>query len=304
MPPLSLDQRTDECAERTACGDTLMLGTSAGIRGVHDPRALPLDTVTYLLRADAARRRMGDAQGLFFAFDKRLDGDSSDQPAIDHRTQRLRQLLSTLLPHFAMTTQSALEERGLQDTLARVEPCAAIDNEELRHYTRMQTAQVLHMRAEARNGSAHRFAKFGWILSRRGNGTPVGGEANFDALLPDDLPIERIYTAPAFPLDSTNGKAPYLLNESDRAVRVCIPHNASEIGAEVEKVQSGISRIVHDTLRATAATVLGLQSEIHAPDDALCTLPLSKPMKERITDERQLAKLRELLCAALHHLLS
>jgi|GEM_PF-5793816 len=303
MQTLTLHQRTDERPKRAHHGHTLMLGTSAGIRDVHNPRTLPFDAVTYLLRANAARERIGDATGLFFAFDRRLNGDTTDQAAIQQRTERLRQLLGVLLPHFGMTTHSELEARGLASTVERVQPCAEIENEELRQYTRIQTAQVLHMHEEARNGSVHRFAKFGWILSRRGNGTPVGGEVNFDQLLPSDTAIERIYTAPAFPLDSTNGKAPYLLNESDRAVRVCLPDHEADVGGEVLKVQSGISRVMHGTLRVTAEAVLGLRSEVHSPDDELVTLPLTKTMKQRISDENALADLRELLSASLRKLL-
>ncbi len=303
MQSLSLPQRTDERPKQTHQGHTLMLGTSAGIRDIHNPRTLPFDVVTYLLRANAARERIGDATGLFFAFDKRLNGDTTDQTAIQKRTERLRQLLGVLLPHFGMTTHSELEERGLASTIECVQPCAEIENEELRQYTRVQTAQVLHMYAESRNGSPHRFAKFGWILSRRGNGTPVGGEVNFDRLLPSVTAIECIYTAPAFPLDSTNGKAPYLLNESDRAVRVCLADHEADVGNEVLKVQSGISRVMHDTLRATAETVLGLRSEMHSPDDELVTLPLTKVMKQPISDKHALADMRDLLSASLRKLL-
>lgn len=303
MQSLSLPQRTDERPKRAHHGHTLMLGTSAGIRNVHNPHTLPFDAVTYLLRANAARERIGDAAGLFFVFDRRLNGDTSDQAAIEQRTERLRQLLGLLLPHFAMTTHSELEERGLASTVERVQPCAEIDNEELRQYTRVQTAQVLHMHAESRNGSANRFAKFGWILSRRGNGAPVGGEVHFDQLLPRDTAIERIYTAPAFPLDSTNGKAPYLLNESDRAVRVCLADHEADVGGEVLKVQSGISRVMHGTLRAAAEAVLGLRAEIHSPDDELVTLPLTKAMKQRVTDEHELSDLRDLLSASLRKML-
>ncbi len=303
MQSLTSHQRTDEHPKRTRHDHTLMLGTSAGIRDVHNPRSLPFDTVTYLLRADAARERMGNAAGLFFAFDRRLNGDTTDQPAIEQRTERLRQLLGLLLPHFSMTTHSELEARGLASTIERIRPCAAIENEELRQYTRMQTAQVLHMQTEARMDSAQRFVKFGWILSRRGNNTPVGGEAHFDQLLPDDSGVERMYTAPAFPLDSTNGKAPYLLSESDRAMRICLPDSAADIGGEVLKVQTGIHRVMHDTLRATAETVLGLRPEIHAPDDEVAALPVTKAMKQRVSDERALADLRDLLSASLHTLL-
>lgn len=71
MQSLTLNQRTDERPKRAHHGHTLMLGTSAGIRDVHNPRALPFDAVTYLLRANAARERIGDATGLFLAFDRR-----------------------------------------------------------------------------------------------------------------------------------------------------------------------------------------------------------------------------------------
>ncbi len=302
MQSLTSPHRADERPKQVHHGDTLMLGTSAGIRHVHDADALPFDTLTYLLRADAERTRR-NATGLFFVFDKRLNSDIDEQAIVQRRTERLRQLLAAILPHFHMVTHSDLEKRGLASTLEQVQPCTTIEHEELREYTRIQTAQVLHMHAESRNGIAHRFAKFGWILSRRGNNAPVGGEANFDHMLPRDLGIESVYTAPAFPLDSTNGKAPYLLNESDRNVRICIPRQAADIGSEVLKVQGSISRVVHDTLRATAETVLGLRPEVHAPTDELATLPLTKPMKLRISDERLLADLRELLSASLQKLL-
>lgn len=303
MHSLNLHQRTNEHPKQVHHSHTLMLGTSPGIRNVHNPQALPFDTVTYLLRANAARERIDEASGLFFSFDRRLNGDTTDQAEIQERTERLRHLLVVLLPHFEMTTHSELEARGLISTIERIQPCTEIKDDELRQYARIQTAQVLHMQAEACNGIAHRFTKFGWILSRRGNGALVGGEINFDKLLPIDAGIECIYTAPGFPLDSTNGKAPYLLNESDRAVRVCIPACDTDVGGEVVKVKNSISRVVHDTLRATAEVVLGLRSEVHSPEDELVMLPLTKAMKQRISDERSLTDLRELLCASLRKLL-
>jgi len=303
MHSLTLLQRIDERPNKTHYGHTLMLGTSAGIRGVHDPKVLPFDTITYLLRANAARENLDDTSGLFFVFDKRLNGDTTDQTIIDQRTERLRQILDTLLPKFRMTTHRELEARGLASTNERVRPCADIVSDELREYTRIQTAQVLHMQAEAYTDSAKRFTKFGWILSRRSNGVSVGGEANFDQLLPNDAGIECVHTAPAFPLNSTNGKAPYLLNEADRAIRVCLPDYEANISDEVMKVQSGISRIAHDTLRATAETVLGLRSQIHSLNDELVTLPITKAMKRQISDERALTDLRDLLCASFRKLL-
>jgi hypothetical protein len=283
-------------------GDTLMLGTSAGVANVHDPRVLPLDTVTYLLRAEATRKRLHDTAGLFFAFDARINGDTSDQPQIQHRTERLRQLLQRVLPHFDMVTHSELVDRGLAATLEGIPANAAIELPELREYTRMQTAQVLQMQAEARNGTPQNFTKFGWMLAMRGNSVPVGGEVHFDEHLPPD--ITRMYTAPGFPLDSSNGKAPYLLNEADRATRICLPETTADIVDEVQKIRPGLSRLMHDTLRATAETILGLRSEIHAPNADVVTLPIYKTMKQRLTDESTLADLRELLAASLRHLLS
>jgi hypothetical protein len=300
---LSRQRIDDPPAPHVRHGHTLLFGTSAGIRNVHDPRALPMDTITYFLRANAARERIDNGNGLFFAFDKRLHGDTSDHAAIQQRTERLRQLLGLLLPDFAMKTHSELEERGLAATIERVEPCPAIENEELRQYTRVQTAQVLQLYEESLQGAKQRFAKFGWILSRRANGVPVGGEVNFDQLLPDTIPIERVYTAPAFPLDSTNGKAPYLLSESDRQTRVCLADREADIGPEVLKVRSGINRVMFRTLQVTAEAVLGDRSEIHSPDDELVTLPLTKAMRQQVTDERELADLRELLSASLRKLL-
>lgn len=276
-----------------------MLGTSVGIRNVHDPLALPFDTVTYLLRADAARKRM-DANGLFFAFDKRLNGDDADHADVRKRTERLRDLLGVLLPHFTMTTHTDLKARGLDATIERIQPRADIENEELRTYTRAQVAQVVHMREEAMRS---RFTKFGWMLSRHGDGSPKGGEVNFDESLPADIQVERLYTAPAFPLNSSNGKAPYLLNEADRHTRVCIPETAEDIGREVRKINGDTTRLMCNTLFATASTILGQRDEIHASDDELVTLPLTARMKERVRDERVLADLREIVSASLHTLL-
>ncbi len=303
MQSLTCPQQKNNLPQKADYNHTLMLGTSAGIRNIHNPCALPFDTVTYLLRANAERERMNHATGLFFAFDRRMNGDTTDQADIQKRTERLRQIIGALLPHFVMTTHSELEEQGLASTLEQVQPCAEIENEELRNYTRIQTAQVLHMYAKACNNSGHCFTKFGWILSRRGNGTPVGGEVNFDQLLPRDIPIERIYTSPAFPLDSVNGKAPYLLNESDRAVRVCLPNHQDDVGMEVQKVQSGITRLMYETLKATAETVLNIRASIHLPEDELVTLPITQRMKQRVTDEQELSTLRELLSTSLHKLL-
>ncbi len=284
-------------------GSTLLLGTSPGIRGVHDPAALPFDVVTYLIRAEVARKRMPKASGLFFAFDARLDGDGCDDPIIHHRTERLRQLLRKLLPHFAMRTHRELEATGLASTLERVPSLSDIDDTGLRQYARVQTAQVLHMQEQAHNGRPEPFTKFGWILSRRGDGSPVGGEANFDQFVLKDSGIEFVYTAPAFPLRSSNGKAPYLLHEADRSDRVCLVDHPDQIGAEVAKVQPGITRVMYDTLRITAQAVLSRHSFAHQRLDELAQLPLSKAMKQRVTDPREIDDLRQLLFASLHPLL-
>lgn len=279
-----------------------MLGSSAGIRGVHDAAVLPLDTLTFLLRAEDARKKMGDANGLFFAFDKRLDDPGSDG-IVRRRTERLRDLLHRLLPHFAMRTHTDLENSGLASTLERVAPASSIEDAGLRAYCRMQTAQVLLMHEQSRNGSPSRFTKFGWILSRRGNGAPVGGEANFDDLLPADIAIEKMYTAPGFPLDSTNGKAPYLINDADKPVRVCLSNQAADVGDEVLKVKPGITRLAHDTIRATSERILGMRDDVHPPEHELAALPVAKVLKQRIDDPKMIEDLRELLSASLRTLL-
>lgn len=283
--------------------DTLLVGTSPGIRQVHTPRALPFDTVTYLLRAEVARTLRSDATGVCFAVDSRLDGDRTDAAAIQCRTERLRALVHTILPAFHVRTHGDLLADGLEDTLERTPAPPTVTDSSLRHYARVQTAQVLHLRHRYAPTPDRRLTKFGWILARRSGHRPEGGEVHFDRLLPADAAVETEYTAPGFLLSACNGKAPYLLSEADRAERICLVDDAADIADEVTKIRPGISRLMVDTLRATAETVLGERGRIHDAADPMVTLPLAPQLHRPVTDARELSDLRECLTAALSRLL-
>ena len=281
-----------------------MLGTSAGIADVHNARALPFDTLTYILRADAEREKIPRSHGVFFAFDKRLHMNACEKQDVTIRTERLRTILSKVLPHFLFKTHTDLERDGLDETLAAVQANSAIEHEERRLYTRMQTAQVLHMHTMFCGSASSTFTKFGWILSRRASGVPVGGEAHFDAELPAIENFRTLYTSPAFSVNSTNGKAPYLLNTSDTDTRVCIPEHRKDIDAELKKIQTGIRRVTLETIRTTAAVLSGISGSSELLHTKLTKLPLSKPMKRTVEDPKEISSARDLVSTSFETLLS
>lgn len=281
----------------------LLTGTSSGIRQVHDPEQLPFDTVTYLLRADSARARLLQARGLCFAVDTRLDGDTTDAPAIAARTERLRTLVAALVPQFSFVTHSDLEADGLADTLATTDQHFHIPEPDRRHYARIQTAQVLHLRKQAQAQGAESFTKFGWILGRRASG-PTGGEVHFDQSLPADAAIQTQYTAPGFLLSRSDGKAPYLLASNDVHDRICLPYTRADIDQELQKIRPGISRLMAVTLSATAQTILGDRSEIHDPDADFVQLPVPGHLRQAVHDQQHISDLRACVEAAFSRLLS
>jgi hypothetical protein len=281
----------------------LLTGTSPGMRQVHDPEQLPFDTVTYLLRAESARARLANARGFYFVVDTRLDGDTTDAPIIAARTERLRTLVAALVPQFSFVTHGDLEADGLSETLAATDPHLHIPEPDRRHYARIQTAQVMHLRKQAQAQGAVSFTKFGWILSQRASG-PAGGEVHFDQSLPASAEIRTEYTAPGFLLSRSDGKAPYLLARSDEPDRLCLPHTYADIDRELAKIRPGISRLMVETLRATALAILEDDFDIHDSAVELVQLPVLKHLRQPVNVLPELADLRARLEAAFSRLLS
>jgi hypothetical protein len=276
--------------------NTLLLGTSPGIWGTHNPEAVPFDTVTFLLRAEQARAA-SNAHGVFFAVDSRMNGARIDQDAIARRTDRLRALVERVTPAFEMHTQSDLDRRGFSATLDGISH-PDIAEERLRHYTRVQTAQVAHLFSESRqHGRDGVFEKFGWMVSRD-NGKPFGGEATFDASLPETLLIQRTYTAPGFDLLEAKAKAPYLAGFKP-SERVLIPSRTDRIARELGKLHRGVRRIGLETIRTTALVLLGEMPPSAVNAEELAILPLAAEMRLVIQNKSTIRDVRNLLEAAL-----
>jgi hypothetical protein len=290
--------------DRKTTNGTLLLGTSPGARGIHRPDALPLDTVTYLLRAEVERSRL-NAQGILHLIDKRIDGDESDRASVEKRTDRLRLLIHRLAPSFRIRMQSALEEDGFDHKLHQAPhpSITEITDDGRRAYTHLQTSAILHLREEEqRLGDEGPFRKFGWVLTKKEGGIAHGGEATFDAFLPSTVPL--IHTAPGFLLSQAMGKAPYLLQESEVDDRILVPETIEDIPREIAKIKPGICRISAHTLLATCRILLREKEISHVMDPALVQLPVSRESKTRIDDIAFLDKAKQMTAAALATLAS
>lgn len=283
--------------------NTVFFGVSPGIKGIHNPGALPIDTAALLLRAEQRSIAL-KAGSVLHLINTRIDGDQSDIHDVHRRTERLRRLVAQLTPDLLIRTQTELAETGIERTIAQfpMEFFAEINEDELRRYTHLQTASVWHIRQEMlRAGRKGIFEKFGWILGRKGSGIPDGGEAKFDRFIPRSIEVQ--YTAPGYTLDDGAGKAPYLLgiNETDR--RICIPETRDGIPAELAKIKPGIRRISFDTLHTICRAILKKNEREQLNDPRLITMPLSSDRKEEMNEARLLEDLQQLLEITLQKLL-
>lgn len=290
----------------------LLVGTSPGKKNLHVPEHIPFDTVTYLLRAEQMRQRFA-VNGVFFALDERVfdEKDTADTAAIENRTDRLRDLVTRVAPAFSFVTHSELmkdgrlPERLKEDTNTYPE----LKDEELKEYTRLQTATVRALLLPDSESShdetqpLDRRYKFGWIASRRKDG-PHGGEVSFDQHLPSADRITPMYTAPAYNMGGKHAvRAPYLFQRSDS--RVCVPESPEGIEAEMEKIVPGIRQIHYKTLLRTARVILGEEKAGTLERREIVRTPPPQSMTDNeITSPAAITFLRDKLGAALDILTS
>lgn len=263
----------------------MMTGVSPGIRGEHDPAIIPVDAVTYFVRAGLAAQQKG-AELNFVLLDERcsLDADpqdEADREALTLRNRRIQGLLQWTLPEARLLAHSQWDSQELGDRIRAAHPSTEdITSSEsissqfkgdeararlYRQYTNLQTAVVLGSLDTNRQGQPiHRRdrLKLGWVSHFDAAGQPVGGEVSFDRYLPQGL-VTPVYVHSAHRLfDPSHGSsnqscAPYLVQNTERHQRIFIPIRKSGVGAEVAKLHPGISLWNYREMEAMADVVNG-----------------------------------------------
>lgn len=262
-------QRSPLALETTDLPPVMTTGISPGIRGEHDPNIIPIDAITYFVRAGIAAEEAG-AQLNFVMLDERcpLDtdpNDDADREALAHRRARMLRLLGWTLPNARLLLRSEWDAQDLKERMHAAHPATEdITSGETiksffkgdasraglyRQYTDLQTAVVLGALDTNRQGQPlHDRArlKLGWVSHFDAKGQAVGGEVTFDRYLPQGL-VTPVYVHSAHRLfdsshvSSNQSCAPYLVQNGERHQRVFIPERLSQIEAEVAKLHPGIT---------------------------------------------------------------
>lgn len=281
----------------------MMVGTSPGKLATHIPRAIPLDTITYAIRASLAARDH-HASGVFLALDKRLPatGCKKDAAAIHHRTERLRAIVRDYTK-LQFVTESDLQGEML-DSIRHEYPLMMFHGTDHPEYWQRQTAIVLRSLGVSAQPGPHppSLYKFGSIITRNVDGSPHGGEAQFDTYLPAEHNIVPIYAPPAYTLQG-DWAVPYLLHTNHQQSRIVLPSDRNQLEREVNKLKHGISKITYDTYATTARVVLGEAPSTMLNHPTIISLPLAEKMTLPVHNSHDIHDLRGLLKAALTKLL-
>jgi hypothetical protein len=275
----------------------MMLGTSPGILHRHDPASLPLDAVTYMLRADEARREL-DADGVFLALNDRHDVESgkTDAKAIYQRTARLREFVQRLTG-LKFVTNSDFNPEALERTYKQ-QDLQFFSGAKSPTYWQRQTVVVLHSLGvpDGKPVGAPLY-KFGSIDDRDEKGNPLGGEVQFDGYLPANL-VQPVYAPPAYTVKGVKA-VPYLMDFDGKQERIAVPFRHNQIDRELAKLDTGVSRITYDTWMATAQVLLNEEPPAAVNNPSIVELPLRPERRELVTDAASLDLLRAKLRASL-----
>jgi hypothetical protein len=275
----------------------MMLGTSPGIYEKHDPAGLPLDAVTYMLRADEARKLL-DADGVFLALDKRHEPSPGkvDEKAIRQRTDRLRELVQRLTG-LRFITESEFDPEALERTYDDYDP-ELFGGAKSKSYWRRQTVVVLHsLGAPESKPAGVPLYKFGAVKTRDAAGMPMGGEVDFDGYLPAGL-VTPVYAPPGYDVKG-EVEVPYLLNRAGKDKRIILPFRNNQIDRELAKLDGGVARITYGTWLETAKVLLQEEDRKALNAESLTKMPLGSEDRELVTDAASLQVLRAKLRAAL-----
>lgn len=269
---------------------TMMLGMSAGIHGVHQPGSIPFNTATYVLRAENARRRL-DAEGTLIIVDKQVGADDSTlRQEIQHRTDRIRNLMQQHTALRVLTLSEICPDRLCTwQKRYPMEHFSTISHEGLRQYTAFQTALVLSV-VECNSPSLASRYKFGWVAEKRKDKSPKGGEAGFDEWLPQDQYIQPLYTASGYDAKA-KVTAPYLMQRGTEQTNLLIPKTRSGIVAEVDKMREGMALISLKTAYETSRVLLGEASPDVLDADDLVYAPLNRPQKRVLKTQDEILQL-------------